>query len=245
MKYLDLTLPTPESNLACDEALLNLCEEGRESGVLRVWEPQNYFVVLGYANRADVEVNLDKCRERNVPVFRRCSGGGTVLQGPGCFNYTLVLRIADNPRFESITGTNAAIMELHRAMAEAVLLERVEVRGTTDLALGELKFSGNAQRRKRDFLLFHGTFLLNFDLAQISELLHFPSKQPDYRRDRSHSNFVRNVCSLSRDAVKQALRKTWQAAGPLEDVPWAAMDRLVKEQYSSEEWIFRDLSNRV
>ena len=28
MKYLDLTLPTPEANLACDEALLDWCDAG-------------------------------------------------------------------------------------------------------------------------------------------------------------------------------------------------------------------------
>src|SRR6185312_14823878 len=45
---------------------------------------------------------------------------------------------------------------------------RIEIRGCTDLALdprpstleSALKFSGNAQRRKKHFLLFHGTFLL-------------------------------------------------------------------------------------
>jgi len=37
MNYLDLTLPSPEENLACDEALLELCDEGLGDEVLRVW----------------------------------------------------------------------------------------------------------------------------------------------------------------------------------------------------------------
>ena len=58
MKYLDLTFSDPASNLACDEALLELCENGEENGILRVWEPDNYFVVLGYSNKVAREVNV-------------------------------------------------------------------------------------------------------------------------------------------------------------------------------------------
>ena len=73
MKYFDGTYPTPAENLACDEALLNLCEEGRGGEVLRFWEPREPFVVVGYANRAAREVDLDACRTRGIPVLRRCS----------------------------------------------------------------------------------------------------------------------------------------------------------------------------
>src|SRR5207253_61981 len=38
MNFCDLSLPSPEENLACDEALLELAEEGRVGEVLRVWE---------------------------------------------------------------------------------------------------------------------------------------------------------------------------------------------------------------
>jgi hypothetical protein len=62
MHLLDLTLPTPAENLACDEALLDLCEEGGAGEVLRFWEPREYFVVVGYANKVASEVNVNACR---------------------------------------------------------------------------------------------------------------------------------------------------------------------------------------
>ena len=92
MKYLDFTFSDPASNLACDEALLELCEGDEEDGLLRVWEPDHYFVVLGYSNKVASEVNVTACEAKGIPIFRRFSGGGTVLQGPGCLNYSLVLR---------------------------------------------------------------------------------------------------------------------------------------------------------
>src|SRR6267142_1472838 len=93
MKYIDLTLPTAAENLACDEALLDLCEEGYEHEILRFWEPREHFVVLGYANKIASEVNVPACKTNHVSIFRRCTGGGAVLQGPGCLNYSLVLKL--------------------------------------------------------------------------------------------------------------------------------------------------------
>lgn len=235
MKYLDWTLPTPAENLACDEALLDFCEAGACGGVLRFWEPEQHFVVLGYANQAGQEVNVNACRSRQIPILRRCTGGGTVLQGPGCLNYSLVLRIDSSTELQTITGTNCSIMSRHREALTSLLNAPVAVKGFTDLALEDLKFSGNAQRRKREFLLFHGTFLLAFDIAMVEELLLSPSRQPDYRRNRSHSNFLTQL-DVPSAAIKAALRRCWGATEPLKEFPLAAIGLLMQKNYSKEEW---------
>src|SRR5271167_3895963 len=95
MKLLDLTLPSPAENLGCDEALLDWREENGGEEILRFWESPETFVVAGYANKIATEVNVAACKAKGIPIFRRCSGGGTVLQGAGCFNYALILRIAE------------------------------------------------------------------------------------------------------------------------------------------------------
>jgi len=175
MTSLDLTLPTPAENLACDEALLDLCEaSGGET--LRFWESPQYFVVVGYANPIATEVNRAACEARGIPILRRCSGGGTVIQGPGCLNYSLALSIEGDHSLPNITAANRFIMERNRLALEAVLAQPVTVSGHTDLAVGGVKFSGNAQRRKRLALLFHGSFLLHFNLPLISDLLLMPSR---------------------------------------------------------------------
>jgi lipoate-protein ligase A len=56
MKFVERTLSTPAENLACDEALLDECEAtGQE--MLRVWESPVHFVVVGYGNRIETEVD--------------------------------------------------------------------------------------------------------------------------------------------------------------------------------------------
>src|SRR5262249_16586710 len=114
----------------------------------------------------------------------------------------------------------------------------VEVKGHTDLALENLKFSGNAQRRYRNSLLFHGTFLVDFDIALMERFLRLPKRQPPYRQNRSHENFLRNL-NIKRAAIKDALRKTWQAAEFFTEVPTEQISALVTEKYSRREWNYR------
>ena len=235
MKFLDLTLPTPAENLALDEALLDACEAGLGGETLRFWEPCETFVVVGYANGIAREVNAGVCRERGIPVFRRCSGGGTVVQLPGSLNYALLLPVTEDGPTRSITSANQSIMERNRRALAAASGLPVEVRGHTDLAVGAQKFSGNAQRRRRHWLLFHGTFLLAAKLDLISELLPMPSLEPDYRLNRSHREFVMNL-PLYPEVVKTALRQEWQAHDPLPPATKFEIARLTLEKYSTPEW---------
>jgi lipoate-protein ligase A len=246
MKLLDLTLPRPSENLACDEVLLDWGEEGDGGEILRCWEPREHFVVVGYANKVATEVNVAACEARGIPVLRRCSGGGPVLQGPGCLNYTLVLKITKDGPCRSISSANRFIMERNRATIESLFRTfnlqpstfNFSIRGHTDLAIGERKFSGNSQRRRRHFLLFHGTFLLNFDLPLVSELLPMPSKQPDYREHRAHTEFLTNL-NVSPEKVKAALRQAWKAEEPLNNPPLEKITALAREKYAKREWNFK------
>jgi lipoate-protein ligase A len=236
VKCLDLTLPTPAANLACDEALLDACEEQERGELLRFWEPQVYFVVLGYSNHVAIEVNGAACQRENVGIYRRCSGGGTVLQGPGCLNYSLILKMDGNDALQNIAAANHHIMGRQREALSALLGRPVRLQGHTDLSLGELKFSGNAQRRKRHALIFHGTFLLHFDLSLMEKFLPMPSRQPDYREGRPHRLFLMNL-PVTADIVKSALRQAWSAGSALEILP--DYQRLVAEKYSCDDWNLR------
>jgi len=235
MILFDLTFPSPAENLACDEALLDWCEAGDGGEVLRFWESPEHFVVVGYANKVTSEVNVAACEARDIPILRRCSGGGTVVQGPGCLNYALVLRITADGPTRSISAANRFIMQRNCAAVAAVTGQAMEVRGHTDLVTGGFKFSGNSQRRRRKYLLFHGTFLLNFELKLIGELLRMPSHQPDYRQSRSHSEFVSNL-NVQADDVKSALQKSWAVAGQCPFVLRSEIAKLVDQKYSTPEW---------
>lgn len=234
MLFLDLSLNSPEENLALDEALLNWCEAESRQEVLRFWESKQPFVVMGYSNKIQREVNISACKKKAIPVLRRASGGGTVVQGPGCLNYALVLSIDERP-IKSIQKATEYILHKHASLLESLSGQPIRCRGISDLTLGELKFSGNAQRRKKTHLLFHGTFLLRFDLGLIHELLLTPEHQPDYRQNRSHEAFVTNL-DCSEAALKKALCESWNAVERLKQIPDTEMAGLMAEKYGKIEW---------
>lgn len=238
MQTLDLTLPSPAENLALDEALLLEAEHDRGGEVLRFWMSRTPFVVVGIGAKVEQEVRLSACEKRQIPVLRRCSGGGTVVQGPGCLNYALVLPVSKAPPLKTIKGANQWIMSKNATALSTVVGRAVSVEGHTDLAIEGLKVSGNAQRRLRTHLLFHGTFLLDFNLALISELLPTPALQPSYRQHRSHDNFLVNL-GLAAEKVKTALLGEWESADQSPDMPSARIAKLVQERYNRPEWNFR------
>jgi lipoate-protein ligase A len=140
----------------------------------------------------------------------------------------LILRITGS--LQSITATNAFILQRHKDALEGAGAPLIQIEGTSDLTTGGLKFSGNAQRRRRSFLLFHGTLLLSFDLSLMEELLLQPTKQPEYRRQRSHKDFLTNV-DLPPQVIKETLRKCWNATEILKEVPLARIAELAKTSY--------------
>jgi lipoate---protein ligase len=235
MKYLEATFPDDARNLACDEALLESCEEGEAHGVLRVWEPPNYFVVIGYANRVGAEVDVAACERLRIPILRRFSGGGAVLQGPGCVNYALVI---SNEWAGSIRAAYDFVLERHQRCISNLLGLEVEISGGSDLTVAGRKFSGNSQHRKRRFTIVHGTFLLNIDVSLIRETLPLPSKEPDYRRKRNHVDFLMNL-GISPDSLQRSLREAWGAGERLGYSLDSRIARLARDRYSRDEWNFK------
>jgi lipoate-protein ligase A len=234
MLYLDRTLPSAAENLALDEALLLEAEAGRGGEVLRVWEWPELAVVLGSGCRLAEDVDEAACAADGVPVLRRSSGGGTVLLGPGCLLYTLVLDQEREPALSQIQPSYRFIL----GRVAAALGPEAAQEGISDLALGGRKFSGNAQQRKRRHLLHHGTLLYAFDLGRVGRYLRPPPRQPEYRAGRGHAEFLLNL-PLPAEELKQRLRAAWGADIEHASWPEAEARRLVVDKYASPEWIRR------
>jgi lipoate-protein ligase A len=235
MQFLELTLPTMAENLALDEALLDEAEtSGEPQETLRLWEPSTTAVVLGRSSRRAQEVNEEACRRRNVEVLRRSSGGLSIVTGPGCLMYSVVLSCVNRPELKSISVAHQYVLgKLGGALAEQI--PGVCICGTSDLALGERKFSGNSLRMKRQHLLYHGTLLYNFPLEVIAACLLHPPRSPDYRAGRDHNAFIMNL-PMPVDVLRKAVQAAFACERIASNWPEALTQQLVRERFSQESW---------
>ena len=230
-----MTLPTPAENLALDEALLGEAESaGRPIETLRIWEPGEPLVVVGRSSQIGVEVRLESCRTLGIPVLRRASGGAAIVTGPGCLMYAVVLSFERRPTLRSSDHAHQFVLGKIVSALDP-LVAGVRRRGTSDLAVGDQKFSGNSIRVKRDHLLYHGTLLYDFDLRLVAECLRMPPREPDYRQGRGHESFVANL-PLSPAAIRHALVAAWTATERLDSWPRERTAQLVVQRYALREW---------
>jgi len=235
MHLLDLTLPSAAENLALDEALIEVAERGEgPRRALRLWEPREPMVVVGRSSHVSAEVHQAACDRRGVHVLRRVSGGAAIVTGPGCLMYALVLSYDERPQLKVVSEAHRHVLG---TMQQALggLCPDVERQGTSDLAIGPMKFSGNSVRCRRNHLLYHGTLLYDFDLTLVEQCLAEPQRQPDYRERRRHSRFVTNF-PADAVALRKAICSAWQADEPYEPWPAAHVEQLVREKYSQPDW---------
>lgn len=214
MQRLDWMVDSLHLNLAIDEALLQSAEAGESGEVLRLWEFDQPVVVVGRGSRIDVEVELEACRARRIPVLRRASGGAAIVAGPGCLMYSVVLSMRERPELRRLDVVHQFVMGRLAAQIEP-LLGGIEVRGTCDLTWQNRKFSGNSLRVTRDHVLYHGTLLYAADLDLLAACLKTPPRRPDYREDREHAAFVTNV-PLTAEQLREAAAKAFAAELPRE-----------------------------
>jgi lipoate-protein ligase A len=165
----------------------------------------------------------------NIPILKRISGGGCVLQGPGCLDYALILKIENHPEISTIPDTNRFVINKNCEILSEILSTNVKVSGITDLTINDKKFSGNAQRRFKDYVLYHGTFLINFDFSLMEKVLKIPKRQPCYRKNRAHSDFLINL-NISPDIIKEKMKSAWEATTPLVEFDSNAVINLAKNR---------------
>lgn len=235
MRYLELTLPSIAENIALDEALLEEAQASdTQAETLRIWRAHSPFVVLGRSSRVADEVQQARASEMSVPVFRRVSGGATIVAGPGCMFYALLLSLEQRPHLRMLDVAHQFVMSSLQSALKS-LVPPLEFDGTCDLVVSGRKVSGNSVRLVRDWMLYHGTLLLDMDLKLVDRLLKHPPREPEYRSGRIHADFLANM-QIPYSTVATALRNQWQADSQHDPIPIARIESLVRDKYSQDAW---------
>ncbi|HOL20127.1 MAG TPA: lipoate--protein ligase family protein [Candidatus Hydrogenedens sp.] len=192
---------TPEENIAVEEFLFSSKNTFFEKyNLLRIWECDEYFIVLGSSQKVQDEVFLDVCRQEGIKIIRRCSAGGAVLQGPGCINYSLFLDLVLYPQLRNIRESYYILLSPLISVLRNNYGLHTTIKGISDICFNNKKFSGNAQRRSSRVLLHHGTILYSVNYDLMERVLRIPQKQPEYRDGRNHRDFV-GTLPLSKEQI--------------------------------------------
>lgn len=238
MQRITAALSEPQDHLATDEAALLLAETGEMGETIRVWEFDSPVVVMGRSTKVDFEINREFCDSQNIPMLRRCSGGASIVGGPGCLMYSVVISLERQGELRKIDAAHSYVMSrvlraVQRQVPDATL------QGTCDLTLEDRKFSGNSLRVSRSHLLYHGTLLYAADLDRLVKCLAGAPRQPDYRAGRSHHDFIINA-PLSPDSLADELAGQFGASEEdAIDLPWDEIRRLRRDRYDDPKWHFR------
>ena len=244
MQLLDLGLiPWQDTQLVYHA----LCHLGREALVLV--SPATPYVSIGYHQDLDQEVDVDRCAQMGLPLFRREVGGGAVYLDSGQLFYHVVIR-KDGPLAAGTTSDVFARVLRAPVAALGDLGIGAVHRPVNDIvvASSRRKISGNGAADIGDMTVIVGSLISTFDFDAMVAVLKVPSEK---FRDKVHKTMRDNLTTLEselgrappRERVHAALsRRFEEVLGALEVARGidpelrSEMDRLWR-RYSGDDWL--------
>ncbi len=213
-------------NMAVDAALLKEVEEGKSPPVLRLygWEP--YCVSLGYFQNPSRELDADALRGRGWDFVLRPTGGRAVLHAEE-LTYSVVARRDEAPWCATLALSHERISRAWAAALQGFDLQVSDGKGPvgairespqdsppglpcfastsrSELAFGERKVVGSAQRRTREAFLQHGSIPLTPEHERLVEVLRLTeSGREKYRSAlRQHAVSLGEIAGMPSDGLQ-------------------------------------------
>ncbi|CAK4082369.1 unnamed protein product [Aphanomyces euteiches] len=160
-------------------------------------------IVMGISGKPEKLLDVDAVKRDKIAVLKRFSGGGTVVVDNNTIFTTFIINTSAVPHVQPFPRN---IMEWSESFFTPLFgsingcREKFELR-EDDYVFGNRKFAGNAQSIGKDRWLHHTSFLWDYDPANMLYLQN-PAKQPKYRAQRDHVDFL---CKLKDVVPSQEL----------------------------------------
>ena len=237
----------PFMNLAIEEAIPRTVGLGKAPNTVRFWHNSN-TIVLGCFQSANLEVNLEACKELGTDIVRRFTGGGAVYHDSGNLNYAISLK-----RGHPLIPTNDLQLAFQRLSEGTVqglraLGVNAEFQPINDIQVNGLKVSGAAGSIRWDAIFHHGCILVGSDLSILTRVLNVAQVKLADKHVASVRKRVTTIRDeLGRDVstgeVKNSIAKGIEIAynvrlqnGELSGEELALARELYNEKYSRPEW---------
>ena len=224
-------LKTAEENMAVDSALLADCEQGLIPPTLRLYGWSEPAITIGYSQKAEAELDIERCRELGIAIVRRPTGGRALLH-TNELTYAVVAPITRVP-------FNRGLKATFQAVSEALLsgLQGLGIRGEIntgkqrsgsvrspacfaslnhcEITVGDKKLIGSAQKRTSKAFLQHGSVVIESDHKLFASLLKFEDESERtalQERLRNTTTTMNQICDrkLSYENISSALQEGFQ-----------------------------------
>lgn len=186
MIYLETHSHSPSYNLAFEEYAFRQIAEREKDDIFILWRNQP-CIVVGKNQNIIEEINLKYCKEKQLPVVRRMSGGGTVYHDLQNLNFTFILNAEKSSDFNLKVLGEPILKSLHQLGIPAELTPR------NDLFVEGKKVCGTAQHMLKNRLLYHGCLLFSADLEVLKEALKVKTLKVSSRSTKSVRSEVTNL----------------------------------------------------
>jgi lipoate-protein ligase A len=245
-RLLETGFRTAAENMAIDRAVLVTHSQNKVPPTVRFygWNPP--AISIGYFQSLKDEINLQSCEQYNVDYVRRITGGGAVFH-EGEVTYSLVIQ-------EKHPQISKNILESYGHICQAIIqgLSHLDIESTyapiNDIIVNGKKISGNAQTRKYQTVLQHGTVLMDVDVDKMFRILKVPNEKI---KGKLIANVKERVTSIKHvkkdkftfkevsDALRMGFEETFDVTfinGNLTNEEKELAHSFEKEYFGSKEW---------
>ncbi|MED4730372.1 biotin/lipoate A/B protein ligase family protein [Aneurinibacillus migulanus] len=267
-RFLDTGVHSPAMNMAIDEAVLAIHSEGKTHPSVRfyTWEPST--VSIGYFQKAEKEIDLEKVKAYGLGFVRRATGGRTVLHDKE-LTYSVVVSESHPAMPSGVTDAyriiSVGLLEGFRLLdlqADMVNPDQAKLAtpssaacfdapSSYELVVEGRKVAGSAQTRQKGVILQHGSILLDIDVDMLFDIIRQPNERVRERLKKSFTdkavaiNQVRPI-PVTLDDARKAFRKGFAKGLGVELMDdeltieeKELAEQLACEKYGCDEWNFK------
>ncbi|MEL3778848.1 biotin/lipoate A/B protein ligase family protein [Staphylococcus epidermidis] len=205
----------PYYNMAMDEALLNFVSRGEIDPVIRfyTWNPAT--LSIGYFQRLQKEIDIDKVKEKGYGLVRRQTGGRGVLHDKE-LTYSVIVP-------ESHPNMPSTVTEAYKIISQGLLEgfknlgfetyfaiprskeERDKLKQPRssvcfdapswyELVVEGRKIAGSAQTRQKGVILQHGSILQDIHIDDLFDMFKFKNER---LKAKMKENFVQKAVAIN------------------------------------------------
>ncbi len=207
MHLLKLSAMPIFDQLCLEEALIR--SDNRNWCILN--EGSSEAIVMGISGKFHELLTPYYCQHHPLPLIKRFSGGGTVVVDNNTLFATFIANTKDFPQ---VSPFPEPIMRWTEAFYRPIFSPHQFKLKQNDYVINDKKCGGNAQYIKKDRWLHHSSFLWDYNEKNM-QYLQIPKRQPEYRLNRSHTQFLttlKNYFSSKKEWNKrfiEALHAQW------------------------------------